>query len=359
MGMSVGDLQMIIDLKRQGHIPNRGAIAEIGAQQLNEGLLSATAEMEAAALLFNGDWPPPPLLCSEPPDRNNILRGAPLARDFWTWLGLEYASIDLDGTPGSIPLDLNYDDVPVELAGRYHLVTNLGTTEHTANQAQAFKIIHDLASIDAVMFHNVPAGGMVTHGLISYNPKFFWRLARSNGYKTLYMSMRFSDESLELSSEIVSALAEFDPSALSRFAAYRVPESALVVAFQKMYDAPFVAPLDLSSDATTDHEPLRERYWTLFQPGTFELLEREREIRAQRLRDAAEKEAQEAQERELAERSNILLRLSALLRHVSTSTRSAAFRHSPRWLISAKRCLFGITPPGRTSVGESAPKVEI
>lgn len=352
MGMGVSDLQLIIALKRQGHIPNRGTIAEIGAQQLNESLLSATAEIEAAALLFHSDWPPPPFLRSEPRNRDNILAGTPLARDFWTWLGLNYASIDIDGTPGSIPLDLNYDEVPVELAGRYHLVTNLGSTEHTANQAQAFKIIHDLASVDGVMFHNVPAGGMSTHGLISYNPKFFWRLSRSNGYKTLYMSMSISHESLELSSEILSALAEFDPSALSRFATYRVPESALIVAFQKMYDAPFVAPLDLSSDAATDHEPLRERYWSVFQPGTFELLERKREIRAQRLRDAAEKAAREAQERELAERTNILRRLSAIGRHVSTSTRSAAFRHSPRWLISAKRWLFGITPPGRTSAGE-------
>jgi hypothetical protein len=344
MGMGVSDLQLIIELKRQGHIPNRGAIVEIGAQQLNESLLSATAEIEASALLFNGDWPPPPFLRSEPRNRDDTLAGAPLTRDFWTWLGLEYASIDLDGTPGSIPLDLNYDEVPVELAGRYHLVTNLGTTEHTANQVQAFKIIHDLASVDAVMFHNVPAGGMINHGLISYNPKFFWRLARSNGYKTLYMSMGLSHEPSKLLPELLDELAEHDLSLPSRFAAYRVPESALIVAFQKMYDAPFVAPLDLSSDATTDHEPLRERYWTVFQPGTFELLEREREIRAQRLRDVAEKAAREAQEWELAERSKIMPRLLALVRQVSKSTRSAAFRHSPTWLISAKRWLFGITP---------------
>ena len=63
------------------------------------------------------------------------------------------------------------------------MVTNFGTTEHIANQLQSFKIIHDLAAPGALMLHVVPAGGMPTDGLVSYNPKFFWLLCRSNGYR--------------------------------------------------------------------------------------------------------------------------------------------------------------------------------
>ena len=53
---------------------------------------------------------------------------APFARDFWHWLGFQYAAIDIDGSPGSIPLDLNFDSIPTEHNGRYSLVTNFGTT---------------------------------------------------------------------------------------------------------------------------------------------------------------------------------------------------------------------------------------
>ena len=112
---------------------------------------------------------------------------APLARGFWTWLGCTYAAIDIDGTPGSIPLDLNVDDAPAAARGAFHLVTNFGTTEHIANQLNVFKVIHDLAVPGGVFVHEVPAQGMWNHGLVNYNPKFFWMLARSNGYEVIFM----------------------------------------------------------------------------------------------------------------------------------------------------------------------------
>ena len=77
------------------------------------------------------------------------------------------------------------DQVPEGCRGKYRLVTNYGTTEHVANQLNAFKIIHDLTAVGGLMVHSVPAQGMFCHGLVNYNPKFFWMLARSNGYKWL------------------------------------------------------------------------------------------------------------------------------------------------------------------------------
>src|SRR5581483_6180040 len=126
------------------------------------------------------------------------------ARDLWVWLGLEYATVDLDGnrnsirfdrrdlwlwlgfdcaamgSAGSIALDLNYDKAPPYAVGKYDLVTNFGTTEYIANQLNAFEVIHDLTRPGGVMIHRVPTQGMLTHGLINYNLKFFWILARSN-----------------------------------------------------------------------------------------------------------------------------------------------------------------------------------
>jgi hypothetical protein len=73
-------------------------------------------------------------------------------------------------------LDLNFDGngIPTEHKGKYSLVTNFGTTEHVTNQLNAFKVIHDLTMPNGVMIHEVPAQGMFNHGLVNYNPKFFW-----------------------------------------------------------------------------------------------------------------------------------------------------------------------------------------
>ena len=133
---------------------------EIGAQQLDQGVIAAKkrdcGERAASSASPN---PPPSFAWTGPRSDTNVLAGAPLAREFWTWLGLSYASIDIDGSPGSIPLDLNYDEVPTEFIGKYDVVTNFGTTEHVANQLQSFKIVHDLATSGALMLHVLPTSG--------------------------------------------------------------------------------------------------------------------------------------------------------------------------------------------------------
>ena len=43
-------------------------------------------------------------------------------------------------------------------------------------------MIHDLTRHGGIMVHALPAQGMMNHGLVNYNFKFFWMLARSNGY---------------------------------------------------------------------------------------------------------------------------------------------------------------------------------
>jgi hypothetical protein len=53
------------------------------------------------------------------------LRAEAVFREFWKWLGFDYAAIDIDGSLGSTPLDLNYYPAPNESLGKYQLVTNL------------------------------------------------------------------------------------------------------------------------------------------------------------------------------------------------------------------------------------------
>jgi hypothetical protein len=195
---------------------------------------------------------------------------APWARQFWTWLGFDYASIDIDGSPASVPLDLNYDDVPADFKRRFQLVTNYGTTEHVANQLNAFKVIHDLASPGGIMIHVLPAQGMFNHGLVNYNPKFFWMLARSNGYKWHHMDLGCSGPADGLPMNIINMVSEFVPDFAERARNYRAIDCGIGVVLQKVFEIDFVAPLDVSTDTETDNAALRERYWTVFKPGAFE-----------------------------------------------------------------------------------------
>jgi hypothetical protein len=296
VGMGAGTLQILIALKKQGYVPNGSALIEIGAQQLDDTFIQATDDIAVIGHLFGVAGLLPPFYWAGPRDATNPLRGAPLSREFWTWLGLSHASIDIDGTPGSIPLDLNYDDVPADIVGKYAMVTNFGTTEHVANQIQSFKIIHDLAAPNALMLHVVPAGGMPDHGFISYNPRFFWMLCRSNDYKIVLMTMDKSEREAAFPENVLDSVSSYDPRARSRFADYRMPETALIVVLQKIRGAPFVVPIDIPTGTTTNDVMLRERYWAVLKPRGSSLIDR---------------------------------------------LWQWAYVHSPKWVITVKRKLFG------------------
>jgi hypothetical protein len=124
------------------------------------------------------------------------------------------------------------------------------------------------------MVHHIPAGGMLSHGFVSYTPKFFFALSRSNGYEVVFMSLFLGETMLPVPSDILHYIAGFEPAAPARLRNYRTPECSLVVVFRKIYDLPFVAPLDVgddarTDDARTDDEKLRGRYPTMFDHNIF------------------------------------------------------------------------------------------
>jgi hypothetical protein len=351
--MGASTLPLLMALKRRGYIPNGSAVIEIGAQQLDETFLGATQDIAAIGRLFGASTPPPVFAWNGPRNDFNALQGAPLAREFWTWLGCHYASIDIDGSPGSIALDLNYDEVPSDQVGRYDLVTNFGTTEHVANQLQAFKIIHDLATPGALMLHILPAGGEPNHGLVSYNPKFFWMLGRSNSYKIAFMTMGQWARDAGLPKDLIEFLQLYEPQAGDDFAAFRMPVTSLVVALQKVFDAPFVPPLDVPTGATTEHAALRDRYWSVLKPE-MSFQARERDLLA-RINDVyhreqvlARKEADlERRKRDVYDREQVVALNERVARALTMPVRAARkvrrwlYMRAPSWLVSAKRKMFG------------------
>jgi hypothetical protein len=270
MGMGYRDVELLLRLRKEGHFQKPGRIIEIGAQQASDRLLDASADLSARLSETFGvaldKWPlsgRSPSAAS-PEGHYQQPQDAPATRMLWEWLGFEYAAIDVDGSPRAIPVDLNYDPAPRRWKGRFALATNYGTTEHVCNQLNAFKVIHDLVAVDGIMIHNVPAQGMFCHGLVNYNMKFFWMLARSNGYKWLYGGF-VQGARIDVHADVVDNVKGFDPTILSRRPdAYA--EGSIMVALQKTYRRAFVAPLDVPNDSKAPNKEIDRRYWTVFHP---------------------------------------------------------------------------------------------
>jgi hypothetical protein len=271
MGFSRHDLTILAEMKQRSLIPDSGRVVEVGAQQLTNSFLEARAEIAEFGKLF-GVAEPITLRAPAPVYHTGggieILDAiAPPSRDFWEWLGFQYSAIDIDGSPGAIPLDLNFDAAPAEMRGRHDLVTNYGTTEHVVNQLNAFRMIHDLTAVGGLMIHNLPSHGMLTHGLINYTPKFFWMLARSNNYKFRLMDYWMEPCGQPLLPEIVDFIAQFRSEIRARLDACRSNDAGIDVVLQKIVDIPFVPPIDVPTGTQTSYEVLQDRYWTVFRPG--------------------------------------------------------------------------------------------
>lgn len=274
MAVNTKDLELIVRLKSEGYFPgNSNKIVEIGAQQISNDVLKLPEFIEKMGSEFGVTQP----FGLAKPSQSRFTQGvveylnpeAPFARDLWNWLGFEYASIDIDGSPNSVPLDLNYDSIPNEHAGKYQLVTNFGTTEHVANQLNAFKIIHDLTALGGVMIHHLPAQGMINHGLVNYNPKFFWMLARSNGYKWVYMNLAMADTTYPIPQNIADYVVMSEPDARPRMDRSGLLDGGMLVAMQKNFDIDFVPPLDVPTGAIIGNRELEQRYWTVFNKDAF------------------------------------------------------------------------------------------
>jgi SAM-dependent methyltransferase len=269
MGLAAGTIELLIRLRQGGFMPTSGTVIEIGAQQLSNAFLRARDRLELLGQLFGATTK----LDLPVPEATTIVGGveplsesAPLARQFWEWLGFRYDSIDINGSPNSIPLDLNYDVLPDWARKKFDVVTNFGTTEHIANQLNAFKIIHDLTAPGGIMIHAVPAQGLVNHGLLKYNPKWFWMLARSNDYRWLDFDYSSRGQIADLPANVVEAIVPHRPDIAERKAQYKVVDGGLRATFQKVRDIEFIPPLDVNTGTRTTNAAMIERYWTVFAP---------------------------------------------------------------------------------------------
>jgi SAM-dependent methyltransferase len=249
MGLSSNFVRDLCDLKVKGVLEGASNVIEVGAQQLSNALLRSSEETSRLFELFVRT----PIDLGQPIDAGFNYgieyqsEENPSSRSLWEALGLSYSSIEFDGLRNSIPLDLNRDKVPRRLRGYFDLVVNTGTTEHVANQDNAFRVMHDLCKHGGVMYHELPGGGMMTHGLITYTPKFFWHLCRENDYEVIFLRVAgFAPNpvaaNVRESNRMFSGYDMISPD-------LAVPDFMVTAALRKKHDKDFVTPLDIPIDA--------------------------------------------------------------------------------------------------------------
>jgi hypothetical protein len=224
MGLGLAFLRDIIALKRRGLLEGYERVVEIGAQQIDDRLI-VSPELDEAVALFGGTKPDLTSIGSP-----TIKSNSPPGRRLWSALGLKSQSLDIEG--GDICIDLNVGVTPEQHRGVFDLAINAGTTEHVANQGNAFAAIHDLIRVGGMMYHQVPAFGNIDHGFFGYQPKFFHRLAQANDYETVELSFRQQ--------------GKFEPPAYLRNGDLpdRVLRTQLSVAMIRKSDRKFVMPKD-------------------------------------------------------------------------------------------------------------------
>ncbi len=253
-------------------------ICEIGAQEIS------CREHKNVLRDFAHSFPKGRQQFSEQ-DIDRLADGA-LASDLYRGLGLSYKSIDITAARDSIVLDLNYDDAPRDCMNAYDLVTNIGTTEHVANQLNAFKVIHDLTKPGGYMYHELPYTGFLTHGLVNYTPKFFWMLCKSNFYEYVEMLVFASHVVEPMHNDVLSSARFFvsqggnsleqvlhaegapDP------AGFACQDSGILCIMRKQFDAPFVPPVD--GEVGKLSRTGQKRYWSLTDPKAYETLVKKR-----------------------------------------------------------------------------------
>ena len=171
----------MIGLKRHGLLDGYRRVVEIGAQQISDRLIVSPSLHEAVEVF--GGYP----LNLRPTGSATITPASPPGRLLWAALGFQSQSIDIEG--GDITIDLNAGTVPEQYRGAFDIAINAGTTEHVANQGNAFATIHDLTRVGGLMYHQVPASGNINHGFFGYQPKFFHRLAKANDYDMVHFAI--------------------------------------------------------------------------------------------------------------------------------------------------------------------------
>lgn len=143
-------------------------------------------------------------------------------------------SIDFNGTPSALRLDLNG---PIELVEQFDVTINHGTAEHVFNIGQVFATMHAHCTDGGLMIHESPFTGWIDHGFYCLQPTLFYDLAAANCYEVVLVALETIQPPKVIrleSRDHVAALAT----------AGTLPNNAMLfVVFRKRGEAAFRIPM--------------------------------------------------------------------------------------------------------------------
>jgi hypothetical protein len=121
------------------------------------------------------------------------------AKTFFTAMGIEHTSLDINGKDGALPVDLGLPITKPELVERFDVVTNFGTIQEIARQHIAWQNVHRLARVGGLFLHLVPqAGSWAGKFRLGYGADFFPALAKCCAYDLLKLERCESDPESKL-----------------------------------------------------------------------------------------------------------------------------------------------------------------
>ena len=173
-------------------------------------------------------------------------------------IGMEYDSLDIAIGYKTRVVDLNRETLPANMAARFDLVVQSGTTEQILNQYNAFRASQDATKPGGHIVHPVPATGPTDHGYYCDTSRFFLDLAGSNRYDVIdfwidgpdgHDNMYAGPRSYaEVFPALKSLLAGIQPDSRSHsLDQMQIPNNSINVILKKMEDSPFVGMMEMST----------------------------------------------------------------------------------------------------------------
>ncbi len=176
---------------------------------------------------------------------------------------IEYNSFDVCPALKTEILDLNFDDLPKQHSEYFDVILNFGTTEHIFNQWNSFKIIHDAAKVDGIIYHQLPGTGYLDHGYYCYTPVFFHDLAQANQYEILdlFFTEAGSNDFDRLGMDF-RHIEQLSTKQSANLKGGRIPCFNINVILKKIVNTPFRCVLELATTHSAVNSEIAQRYLT-------------------------------------------------------------------------------------------------
>jgi len=117
---------------------------------------------------------------------NKKLEAFRTGKEYFTSIGCNHTSFDLNGIDGSVILDLS-KPIQTRWKNKFNMISNCGTTEHVDNQCVVFENIHNLCQLGGLMIHSIPISRQWRgHCPYHYESGFPYELAKLMNYTVIY-----------------------------------------------------------------------------------------------------------------------------------------------------------------------------